>query len=41
MRAVIEAAHATPDQNVDINDELTLEQLMNLSMEPDQVRKRA
>ena len=41
MRAVIDAARSTPDQNVDIDDELTLEQLMNLGMEPGQVRKRA
>jgi len=37
MRAVMEAAHSTADENVDIAGELTLEQLENLDLEPGQV----
>jgi hypothetical protein len=39
MRAVMEAAHSTPDERVDIDGELTLEQLENLDLEPGQVRR--
>ena len=39
VRAVMEAAHPTPDEMVYVGDELTLERLMNLSMEPGQVRR--
>jgi hypothetical protein len=39
MRVVMEAAHSTPDDSVDIDGELTLEQLENLDLEPGQVRR--
>jgi hypothetical protein len=35
----LEAAHSTPDKMVYIDDELTLERLMNHGMEPGQVRR--
>jgi hypothetical protein len=39
MRAVMEAAHSTADESVDIDDELSLERLMNLGIEAGQVRR--
>jgi hypothetical protein len=39
VRAVMEAAHSAPDETVYIDDELTLERLMNHGMEPGQVRR--
>jgi hypothetical protein len=39
MRAVMEAAHWTADESVDIDGELTLEQLENFDLEPGQVRR--
>jgi hypothetical protein len=37
MLAVMEAAHSTADESIDIDGELTLEQLENLDLEPGQV----